>query len=632
MKRNFRQIWILIPAILGAILILQNLSQEPNKRELPYSVFLEQVKSNQVQSVRFLGDGYSIEGVLHSGENFTALRPLGVPDNALMTDLYEHNVHITGEPPKKDSLWVQLFVASFPLLLIGAAIFFFMRQSQIGRNNPLSFGANKAKAISGGKVTTTFKDVAGCDEAVEEVRELVSFLRDPDHFQKLGARIPRGIMMVGPPGTGKTLLARAIAGEANVNFFSISGSDFVEMFVGVGASRVRNMFLQAHQNSPCIVFIDEIDAVGRHRGTGLGGGHDEREQTLNQLLVEMDGFEVDTGVIIIAATNRPDVLDPALLRPGRFDRQVMVDLPDINGREQILKLHLKKIPMASKVDPRALARGTPGFSGADLANIANEAALIAARKHKRVVSQYELEQARDKVMMGVERLSLATSEDERKLIAFHESGHAVVGHLVGDHDPLHKISIIPRGKALGVTVFLPEEDRHSETFKQIMARLCSLYGGRCAEELIWGKESITTGAANDIQVATGIARNMVTKWGLSEKMGAVRYDTEDSADPFLGRRMSSNSHNVSNLTAELIDNEIKRILDSSYVRAMALLRKNKSLLSTLAEALLAHETLDVDQIATIMSGGILPPPPEPASARDRNAPRPRDFNAPVADH
>ena len=629
MKQLARQLWFILPAILVGMIMIRYLSPPDNTPELSYSAFLEKVQANQVSSVRFLGDGYSVEGLLQDGSTFRSLRPIGVSDSALISDLYSHSVHISGEEPKRDSIWTQLLVASFPLLLLIGLFFLFMRNSQVGRNNPLNFGSNRAKMMQGGKVTTNFKDVAGCDEAVEEVRELVLFLKDPSRFQKLGARIPRGVMMIGPPGTGKTLLARAIAGEANVNFFSISGSDFVEMFVGVGASRVRNMFEQAHQFAPCIVFIDEIDAVGRHRGAGLGGGHDEREQTLNQLLVEMDGFEPGGGVIVMAATNRPDVLDPALLRPGRFDRQVVVDLPDIKGRTDILKLHLKKASVADTVDASVLARGTPGFSGADLANVVNEAALFAARANKPHVTQKELEQARDKVMMGVERHSVVLSDEDKRLTAYHEAGHALVGHLVGDHDPVHKVSIIPRGRALGVTVFLPEEDHHSQTRKAVLARICSLYGGRCAEELVFGEDAITTGASNDIQVATNLARNMVTKWGLSPSLGPIRYE-EDSADPFLGRRAATDTHSMSDETARKIDSEVTAIIEESYKRAMALLKKNKTKLEKLAAALIERETLEASDINLVMDGSELPPMPE-------NPTKPRgdfsgDFKSAATEH
>ena len=480
-----------------------------------------------------------------------------------------------------------------------------MRQMQGGaggRGGPMSFGKSKAKMLEGGKVKTTFKDVAGVEEAKEEVQELVDFLRDPTKFQKLGGKIPRGILMVGSPGTGKTLLARAIAGEAKVPFFTISGSDFVEMFVGVGASRVRDMFEQAKRQSPCIVFIDEIDAVGRHRGAGLGGGHDEREQTLNQLLVEMDGFEANEGVIIIAATNRPDVLDPALLRPGRFDRQVVVPLPDIKGREQILKVHIKKVPVDKDVEVSFIARGTPGFSGADLANLINEAALFAARSGKKTVSMVELELAKDKVMMGAERKSMVMSNEEKTQTAYHEAGHTIVGKCLKEHDPVYKVSIIPRGRALGVTVFLPEEDKYSLSKQAILDRICGLFGGRIAEELIYGADGVTTGASNDIERASELARNMITKWGYSSKLGPMKYSEESGDEPFLGRSAGNSSTAFSDQTSELIDSEARKIIDDCYSTATKILKENIDKLHSMAKALVEFETLDSDQIEDIMAG------------------------------
>jgi cell division protease FtsH len=481
---------------------------------------------------------------------------------------------------------------------------FFMRQMQGGaggRGGPMSFGKSKARLLGEDQITTTFADVAGVDEAKEDVQELVEFLRDPSRFQKLGGRIPRGVLMVGQPGTGKTLLAKAIAGEAKVPFFSISGSDFVEMFVGVGASRVRDMFDQAKKQSPCIIFIDEIDAVGRHRGAGLGGGHDEREQTLNQLLVEMDGFEANDGVIVIAATNRPDVLDPALLRPGRFDRQVVVGLPDIRGREQILKVHMRKVPLSENVDASKIARGTPGFSGADLANLVNEAALFAARAGVRTVGMNQFELAKDKIMMGAERKSMVMSEDEKRNTAYHEAGHAIVGRLMPEHDPVYKVSIIPRGRALGVTMFLPEEDRYSHSRRYIISQLCSLFGGRIAEEMTLGPDGITTGASNDIQRATEIARNMVTKWGLSEKMGPLMYD-EGGEEVFLGRSAGQSHNAMSDETAKQIDAEVRRIIDECYQKAKEILEAHVDKLHTMADALMLYETIDADQISDIMEG------------------------------
>jgi cell division protease FtsH len=506
-------------------------------------------------------------------------------------------------------------VASFPILIIIAVFMFFMRQMQGGgggRGGPMSFGKSKARLLGEDQITTTFADVAGVDEAKEDVKELVDFLRDPGRFQKLGGRIPRGILMVGQPGTGKTLLAKAIAGEAKVPFFTISGSDFVEMFVGVGASRVRDMFEQAKKQAPCIIFIDEIDAVGRHRGAGLGGGHDEREQTLNQLLVEMDGFEVNDGVIVIAATNRPDVLDPALLRPGRFDRQVVVGLPDIRGREQILKVHMRKVPLSEDVEPSKIARGTPGFSGADLANLVNEAALFAARTNVRTVGMQEFELAKDKIMMGAERKSMVMSEDEKRNTAYHEAGHAIVGRLMPDHDPVYKVSIIPRGRALGVTMFLPEEDRYSHSRRHIISQICSLFGGRIAEEMTLGKDGVTTGASNDIQRATGIARKMVTQWGLSEKMGPLMYDDAEE-EVFLGRSAGQQHKALSGEISKQIDEEVRAIIDECYATSEKLLEENFDKLHVMADTLMLYETIDANQIDDIMLGR---PPREPKGWSD----------------
>ncbi|MDA0954533.1 MAG: ATP-dependent zinc metalloprotease FtsH, partial [Proteobacteria bacterium] len=502
------------------------------------------------------------------------------------------------------SIWMQLLVASFPILIIIAVLMFFMRQMQGGgggRGGPMSFGKSKARLLGEDQITTTFADVAGVDEAKEDVQELVEFLRDPSRFQKLGGRIPRGVLMAGQPGTGKTLLAKAIAGEAKVPFFSISGSDFVEMFVGVGASRVRDMFEQAKKQAPCIIFIDEIDAVGRHRGTGMGGGHDEREQTLNQLLVEMDGFEANDGVIVIAATNRPDVLDPALLRPGRFDRQVVVGLPDIRGREQILKVHMRKVPLREDVEPSKIARGTPGFSGADLANLVNEAALFAARSGARKVGMQQFELAKDKIMMGAERKSMVMSESEKRNTAYHEAGHAIVGRIVPEHDPVYKVSIIPRGRALGVTMFLPEEDRYSHSRRFIISSICSLFGGRIAEEMTLGKDGVTTGASNDIQRATQMARKMVTQWGLSEKLGPLMYDQAEE-EVFLGRTAGQHQKSLSSDTAKLIDQEVRSIIDECYGTAQKILEENIDKLHSMADALMHYETIDSDQIDDIMAG------------------------------
>ena len=595
-------VWLAISGI--TFVAIQNIYNQSPSQNMNYSEFVSLVNKDQISQVSFKGDGYTIEGITQEGNSFTTTRPLYVQDDQLMTDLFEHRVEVLGEEPQRESIWTQLLVASFPILIILAIFFFFMRQMQGGmggRGGPMSFGKSKARMLEGGKVKTTFRDVAGVEEAKEEVQELVDFLRDPSKFQKLGGKIPRGILMVGSPGTGKTLLARAIAGEAKVPFFTISGSDFVEMFVGVGASRVRDMFEQAKRQAPCIVFIDEIDAVGRHRGAGLGGGHDEREQTLNQLLVEMDGFEANEGIIIIAATNRPDVLDPALLRPGRFDRQVVVPLPDIKGREQILNVHVRKVPIDKDVETSYIARGTPGFSGADLANLVNEAALFAARSGKKKVSMEELELAKDKVMMGAERRSMVMSLDEKTKTAYHEAGHTIVGRALEHHDPVYKVSIIPRGRALGVTVFLPEEDKYSYSKESILDRICGLFGGRIAEELIYGEGGVTTGASNDIERATELARNMVTKWGLSEKLGPIKYD-EESDEPFLGRSAGSKSTSVSDKTANLIDEESKNIIDTCYKRATKLLKDNLDKLHMMAESLVELETLTSDQIDDIMAG------------------------------
>ena len=543
-------LWLIIAAVL--VTVMNNFSSPSEANKLNYSEFLQQVQDGRVQQVTV--DGFIISGKRQDGSSFETVRP-AIQDNGLIKDLIDNNVTIVGKQPEQQSIWTQLLVASFPILVIIAVFMFFMRQMQGGaggKGGPMSFGKSKARLLSEDQVKTTFADVAGCDEAKEEVSELVEFLRDPGKFQRLGGRIPRGVLMVGSPGTGKTLLAKAVAGEAKVPFFTISGSDFVEMFVGVGASRVRDMFDQAKKHAPCIIFIDEIDAVGRHRGAGLGGGHDEREQTLNQLLVEMDGFEMNDGIIVIAATNRPDVLDPALLRPGRFDRQVVVGLPDIRGREQILNVHMRKVPMGEDVDPAVIARGTPGFSGADLANLVNEASLFAARAGKRLVEMKEFELAKDKIMMGAERKSMVMSEKERLNTAYHEAGHAIVGRLVPEHDPVYKVSIIPRGRALGVTMFLPEEDRYSLSKRALESQICSLFGGRIAEEMTLGFDGVTTGASNDIMRATQIARNMVTKWGLSEKLGPLMY-AEEEGEVFLGRSAAAQHSNVSAETAKLID-------------------------------------------------------------------------------
>ncbi|HGQ7256340.1 TPA: ATP-dependent zinc metalloprotease FtsH [Pseudomonas aeruginosa] len=594
-------LWLIIAAVL--VTVMNNFSSPSEPQTLNYSDFIQQVKDGKVERVTV--DGYVITGKRSDGDTFKTIRP-AIQDNGLIGDLLNNNVVVEGKQPEQQSIWTQLLVASFPILVIIAVFMFFMRQMQGGgggRGGPMSFGKSKARLLSEDQVKTTFADVAGCDEAKEEVSELVEFLRDPGKFQRLGGRIPRGVLMVGPPGTGKTLLAKAIAGEAKVPFFTISGSDFVEMFVGVGASRVRDMFDQAKKHAPCIIFIDEIDAVGRHRGAGLGGGHDEREQTLNQLLVEMDGFEMNDGIIVIAATNRPDVLDPALLRPGRFDRQVVVGLPDIRGREQILKVHMRKVPLGDHVDPAVIARGTPGFSGADLANLVNEASLFAARSNKRIVDMREFELAKDKIMMGAERKTMVMSEKEKRNTAYHEAGHAIVGRLVPEHDPVYKVSIIPRGRALGVTMFLPEEDRYSLSKRALESQICSLFGGRIAEEMTLGFEGVTTGASNDIMRATQLARNMVTKWGLSEKLGPLMY-AEEEGEVFLGRSAGSQHANVSGETAKMIDQEVRRIIDDCYGTAKRLLDENRDKLEMMADALMKYETIDSDQIDDIMAGRV----------------------------
>ncbi|MBH9207812.1 ATP-dependent zinc metalloprotease FtsH [Pseudomonas aeruginosa] len=594
-------LWLIIAAVL--VTVMNNFSSPSEPQTLNYSDFIQQVKDGKVERVTV--DGYVITGKRSDGDTFKTIRP-AIQDNGLIGDLVNNNVVVEGKQPEQQSIWTQLLVASFPILVIIAVFMFFMRQMQGGgggRGGPMSFGKSKARLLSEDQVKTTFADVAGCDEAKEEVSELVEFLRDPGKFQRLGGRIPRGVLMVGPPGTGKTLLAKAIAGEAKVPFFTISGSDFVEMFVGVGASRVRDMFDQAKKHAPCIIFIDEIDAVGRHRGAGLGGGYDEREQTLNQLLVEMDGFEMNDGIIVIAATNRPDVLDPALLRPGRFDRQVVVGLPDIRGREQILKVHMRKVPLGDHVDPAVIARGTPGFSGADLANLVNEASLFAARSNKRIVDMREFELAKDKIMMGAERKTMVMSEKEKRNTAYHEAGHAIVGRLVPEHDPVYKVSIIPRGRALGVTMFLPEEDRYSLSKRALESQICSLFGGRIAEEMTLGFEGVTTGASNDIMRATQLARNMVTKWGLSEKLGPLMY-AEEEGEVFLGRSAGSQHANVSGETAKMIDQEVRRIIDDCYGTAKRLLDENRDKLEMMADALMKYETIDSDQIDDIMAGRV----------------------------
>ena len=593
-------VWVILAAILMSV--FNSFTPQPVDNSLGYSEFVMEVQNDRVAKVSI--DGLIIEGERRDGSKFRTVRP-NVQDPGLMGDLINHNVDVQGKEPETPSLISQLLVAAFPILLILAIFIFFMRQMQGGgggKGGPMSFGKSKAKLLTGDQINTTFADVAGVDEAKEDVGELVEFLSDPSKFQRLGGRIPKGVLMVGPPGTGKTLLAKAIAGEAKVPFFSISGSDFVEMFVGVGASRVRDMFEQAKKQAPCIIFIDEIDAVGRHRGGGYGGGNDEREQTLNQLLVEMDGFEGTEGVIVIAATNRPDVLDKALLRPGRFDRQVYVGLPDIRGREQILKVHARKVPLDESVELAILARGTPGFSGADLANLVNEAALFSARGNRRVVTMEEFEKARDKIMMGAERRSMVMSEKEKINTAYHEAGHAIIGRLVPEHDPVHKVTIIPRGRALGVTQYLPEEDRYSMNLRQLNSQLCSLFGGRIAEELVGGIDGVTTGASNDIERATQMARNMVTKWGLNEKMGPILYGEDESQAPGGG-----NTH-YSEDTSREIDQEVRNILNEAYSAATKLLEDNRDILEAMKDALIEFETIDADQVDDLMNRRKVRPP------------------------
>jgi len=597
-------LWLVIAAVL--LTIFNNFSTEVDSRRMSYSDFVAEVQAGRVD--RVVVDGYTIEGTRQNGERFETVRP-AISDPKLIDDLLQHDVIVEGKMPEQQSIWSQLLVASFPILVIIAVFMFFMRQMQGGgggRGGPMSFGKSKARMMGEDQVKTTFEDVAGVEEAKEEVQELVDYLRDPGKFQRLGGHIPRGVLMAGNPGTGKTLLAKAIAGEAKVPFFSISGSDFVEMFVGVGASRVRDMFDQAKKHAPCIIFIDEIDAVGRSRGVGLGGGNDEREQTLNQLLVEMDGFEGTEGIIVIAATNRPDVLDPALLRPGRFDRQVHVGLPDIKGREKILKVHMRKVPLGDDVKPELIARGTPGFSGADLANLVNEAALFAARESRRTVGMEMFEKAKDKIMMGAERKSMVMSYKERLNTAYHEAGHAIIGRLMPEHDPVYKVSIIPRGRALGVTMFLPEEDRYSFSRQGIISQICSLYGGRIAEEMTLGKQGVTTGASNDIQKATQLARNMVTKWGLSDELGPLLYGDEDS-DPF-GYGGGQAAKAMSDETQKRVDAEVRRIIDQCYQTAYKTLEENRDILDSMCEALMQYETIGSEQLDQLMARTEVTPP------------------------
>lgn len=603
-------LWLVIAVILMTLFESFNSSDNSGRME-DYTSFVREVQSDQIQEVVF--DGKVINGVKKNGERFLTVMPLSDP--AIIDSLLSHNVRASGTKPEEQSLLLSIFVSWFPMLLLIGVWIFFSRQMQGGsKGNPLSFGKSKAKLLSENQIKTTFDDVAGCDEAKEDVVELVDFLKDPTKYSKLGGRIPRGVLMVGPPGTGKTLLARAIAGEAKVPFFSISGSDFVEMFVGVGASRVRDMFAQAKKNAPCIIFIDEIDAVGRKRGVGMGGGHDEREQTLNQLLVEMDGFEGFEAVIIIAATNRPDVLDPALLRPGRFDRQVVVGLPDVRGREQILNVHVKKVPLGKDVDTATIARGTPGFSGAELANLVNEAALNAARHNKRVVSMNEFEEAKDKLLMGAERRSMAMNEHEKINTAYHEAGHAIVGKLVPEHDPVYKVSIIPRGRALGVTMYLPEQDKVSQSRIGLLSNISTLFAGRIAEELMFGTDAVTTGASNDIERATQIARSMVTRWGFSKRLAPIQYEKDNEGSAYLGGS-STTMISMSDETAKIIDEEVTEIINSCYKKAQDLLEANKDILENMKDALLKYETIDADQIDDLMNRKEVRPPRKVGDAK-----------------
>jgi cell division protease FtsH len=589
-------LWLVIAVVLMSV--FQSFGPgESNGRAVDYTTFVQEVGQGQIQDAQFNNSEITFTR-RGGGSKYVTYMP--VYDQKLLDDLINQNVKVQGTPPEEQSLLGTIFISWFPMILLIGVWIFFMRQMQGGGGGKgaMSFGKSKARMMSEEQIKTMFADVAGCDEAKEDVKELVDYLRDPSRFQKLGGKIPTGILLVGPPGTGKTLLAKAIAGEAKVPFFTISGSDFVEMFVGVGASRVRDMFEQAKKAAPCIIFIDEIDAVGRQRGAGVGGGHDEREQTLNQMLVEMDGFEGNEGIIVIAATNRPDVLDPALLRPGRFDRQVVVGLPDVRGREQILKVHMRKVPLSGDVEPSLIARGTPGFSGADLANLVNEAALFAARGNKRNVSMVEFELAKDKIMMGAERRSMVMSEEVKESTAYHEAGHAIVGRLVPEHDPVYKVSIIPRGRALGVTMYLPEQDRVSMSRQHLESMISSLYGGRLAEELIYGKEKVSTGASNDIERATDIARKMVTQWGFSEKLGPLLY-AEEEGEVFLGRGMSQAKH-VSDDTTRLIDEEIRILIDRNYARAKQILEDNMDLMHSMKDALMKYETIDAGQIDDLM--------------------------------
>ena len=593
-------LWLVVAAVM--ITAYQSFNSASNGNVTDYTTFITDIENGQVRQAKF--EDNEILVTKADGAKYTTVIPL--EDKNLLNDLLNKKVKVEGTPQERRGLLSQILIAWFPMLLLIGVWVFFMRQMQGGGGKAMSFGKSRARMMTQEQIKTTFADVAGCDEAKEEVAEIVDFLREPKKFQNLGGKIPKGILMVGPPGTGKTLLAKAIAGEAKVPFFTISGSDFVEMFVGVGASRVRDMFEQAKKNAPCLIFIDEIDAVGRQRGAGLGGGHDEREQTLNQMLVEMDGFEGNEGVIVIAATNRPDVLDPALTRPGRFDRQVVVGLPDVKGREQILKVHMRKVPVGQDVDAMTLARGTPGYSGADLANLVNEAALFAARTNKRIVTMVEFEKAKDKINMGPERRTMIMTDKQKESTAYHEAGHAIVGYLVPEHDPVHKVTIIPRGRALGVTFFLPEGDQISISQKQLESKLSTLYAGRLAEDLIYGEENISTGASNDIKVATNIARNMVTQWGFSDKLGPILY-TEDDGEVFLGRSMAKAKH-MSDETAHVIDEEVRAIVTRNYARARQILIDNMDILHAMKDALVKYETIEEEQIKQLMNRQPVTPP------------------------
>ena len=622
-------LWVVIVMVM-VVVFSRYVPSGTEPQEVNYSTVLEDLRNNRVQSAVIRGD--EILGVRKDTSKFRAFNP-ETDNTALITAMVKANVDFKGQRPKEPNFLMQLLLQLAPALLLILVFVYMLRQMQgsAGGRGAMSFGKSRARLLGEDQVNVTFADVAGVDEAKQEVGEIVDFLKDPSKFQKLGGKIPKGVLMVGSPGTGKTLLARAIAGEAKVPFFTISGSDFVEMFVGVGASRVRDMFEQAKKHAPCIIFIDEIDAVGRHRGAGLGGGHDEREQTLNQLLVEMDGFEGNEGIIVIAATNRPDVLDPALLRPGRFDRQVVVPLPDVRGREQILRVHMRKVPLSEDVKPAYIARGTPGFSGADLANLVNEAALFAARANKRIVSMDEFERAKDKIYMGAERRSMVMSDQEKKMTAYHEAGHAIVGFLVPEHDPVYKVTIIPRGRALGLTWYLPEGDRYSTSKRRLESKISSAFGGRVAEELIFGADGITTGASSDIEHATDLARSMVTKWGLSERLGPLSYSEEDG-EVFLGRQVTQHKQ-VSDETAHVIDEEIRRVIDVNYKRAKEILETNLDKLHIMADALVKYETIDETQIKDIMNGKPAKPPAdwdESAGAPPPKRPESDTGGAPIA--